>query len=170
MEKYFYSIDGLELASNIQEIFPSLPVILLNSVDANYISSSIHCAGYLTKPITVSKLYHVFLSIFSVPQSTPLTNIVQRNSDFASSYPFQILIVEDNTVNRQILLLMLERLGYIGDAVANGLEDVNALNQQAYDLIFMDIQMPIMDGLTACQHIRQMPDRDPWIIGVSKCL
>ncbi|TYQ27374.1 response regulator [Pseudanabaena sp. UWO311] len=53
------------------------------------------------------------------------------------------------------------------DAVVNGLEGVNALKRQTYDLVLMDIQMPIMDGLTACQHIRQMPDRDPWIIGLS---
>jgi PAS domain S-box-containing protein len=168
IDQRLQSIDGLELATNIQEIFPSLPVILLTSVAATDISSSIHCAGYLTKPITASKLYHVFVSIFSSsPQSTNLINIVQLNSDFASSYPFQILIVEDNTVNRQILFLMLECLGYKADAVANGLEGVNALKQQAYDLVFMDIQMPIMDGLTACQHIRQMSDRDPWIIGLS---
>jgi PAS domain S-box-containing protein len=168
IDSHLQSIDGLELARNTQEIFPSLPVILLTSVEATDISSSIHFAGYLPKPITGSKLYHVFLSIFShVPQSTNLINIVQLNSDFASSYPFQILIVEDNPVNQQILLLMLERLGYQGDVVANGLEGVNAVKRQAYDLVFMDIQMPIMDGLTACQHIRQMPDREPWIIGLS---
>jgi PAS domain S-box-containing protein len=168
IDSHLQSIDGLDLARNIQEIFPSLPVILLTSVSTNNIPSSIDFAGYLTKPITSSKLYHVFLSIFSdVPQSTNLINIVQLNSDFASSYPFQILIVDDNAVNRQILLLMIERLGYIGDAVANGLEAVQALERQAYDLVFMDIQMPIMDGLTACGHIRQMPDREPWIIGLS---
>jgi PAS domain S-box-containing protein len=167
IDSHLQSIDGLELASNIQEIFPSLPVILLTSVAATDISSSLHFAN-LTKPITASKLYHLFLSIFSdVPQSTNLINTVQLNSDFASSYPFQILIVDDNAVNRQILLLMLERLGYKGDAVANGLEGVHALERQAYDLVFMDIQMPIMDGLTACGHIRQMPDREPWIIGLS---
>jgi PAS domain S-box-containing protein len=168
IDRHLQSIDGLELARNIQEIFPSLPVILITSVSATDVSSSIHFAGHLTKPITASKLYHLFLSIFSdVPQSTNLINIVQLNSNFASSYPFQILIVDDNAVNRQILLLMLERLGYKGDAVANGLEGVHALERQVYNLVFMDIQMPIMDGLTACQHIRQMSDRDPWIIGLS---
>jgi len=95
-----------------------------------------HFAGYLTKPITASKLYQVFSNLFSteISQSTNPINIFQLNGDFASRYPFQILIVEDNSVNQQILLLMLERLGYKGDAVANGLEAVNALERQSYDL------------------------------------
>lgn len=89
------------------------------------------------------------------------------NSEFAKQNPFRILIVEDNLVNQQILLLMLERLGYDVFAVSNGIEAVNLLKEQSYDLIFMDIQMPIMDGLTACSIIRKMPDRHPWIVGLS---
>ncbi|MFM7600963.1 MAG: response regulator [Pseudanabaena sp.] len=162
-------IDGLDLARNIKELFPPFPIILLNSVADIDFPSSISFAGYLTKPITGSKLYQVFSNLFSpeTSQETNQINIFQLNSNFASRYPFQILIVEDNSVNQQILLLMLERLGYKGDAVANGLEAVNALERQSYDLVFMDIQMPIMDGLTACQHIRRMPERNPWVIGLS---
>jgi PAS domain S-box-containing protein len=171
IDRHLQSIDGLDLARNIKEIFPSLPSILLTSVTATDLPDSLQFAfaRYLIKPITASKLYQLFLSLFSTDtsQSNNLINISQLNSNFASLYPFQILIVEDNSVNQQILLLMLERLGYQGDAVANGLEAVNALERQAYDLVFMDIQMPIMDGLTACQNIRKMADRNPCIIGLS---
>jgi CheY-like chemotaxis protein len=89
------------------------------------------------------------------------------DSEFASQNPFEILIVEDNLVNRQILLLMLERLGYEVLAVNDGMEAVDLLERQFYDFIFMDIQMPVMDGLTACSHIRKNSDRQPWIIGLS---
>jgi PAS domain S-box-containing protein len=162
-------IDGLDLARNIQDLFPSLPIILLTSFTAIDIPSSIRVAGYLTKPITISKLYQVFLNLFLTDslQSINPINASYINSNFASLYPFQILIVEDNMVNQQILLLMLERLGYKADAVANGLEAVNAFERQSYDLVFMDIQMPIMDGLMACQHIRRKSRCNPWVIGLS---
>ena len=133
IDRHLQSIDGLDLARNIQELFPTLPIILMTSVADIDVPISINCAGYLTKPITASKLYQVFSNLFlpDTSQSTNSSNVFQLNSDFARRYPFQILIVEDNSVNQQILLLMLERLGYKGDAVANGLEAVNALERQS---------------------------------------
>jgi CheY-like chemotaxis protein/HPt (histidine-containing phosphotransfer) domain-containing protein len=169
IDRHLLSVDGLDLASNIQEIFPTLPIIIMTSVVDTITSDSTDLAGYLTKPITSSKLYQLFLNLFSTvdAQPTHLLESFQLSSNFATEYPFKILIVEDNSVNQQILLLMLEHLGYTGDTVNNGLEAVNALKSQVYDLVFMDIQMPIMDGLTACQQIRQLPERSPWIIGLS---
>ena len=170
VERHLQSLDGFDFASNIQEVFPDLPIIIMTSVVDTSISSSTHLAGYLTKPITSSKLYQLFLNLFATADAQPpnhLFDSFQLSSNFANEYPFKILIVEDNSVNQQILSLMLESLGYRGDTVGNGLEAVNALERQNYDLVFMDIQMPIMDGLTACQHIRQLAERNPWIIGLS---
>lgn len=161
------SVDILELARNIHDIFPSLPLILLSSVSNNNCPSPHLFSEYLIKPITTSKLYQAFLNIFVIEHPIKLQPSFVFDSDFANKHPLRTLIVEDNSVNQQILLLMLERLGYQGDAVSNGLEAVYALERQAYDLVFMDIQMPIMDGLTACQRIRQLAERNPWIIGLS---
>lgn len=77
-----------------------------------------------------------------------------------------ILLAEDNLVNQRVALLMLKKLGYKADAVANGLEVLQALEHQPYDLIFMDVQMPEMDGLEAAKRISQLRDR-PRIIAIT---
>jgi signal transduction histidine kinase/CheY-like chemotaxis protein/HPt (histidine-containing phosphotransfer) domain-containing protein len=176
-------IDVLELAKSIQEIFPDLDLILLTPINVvlnenNYPTCFRDC---ITKPISTSKLYQVFLNVFSnqkdttfPPQNPPLipqpsceTDNIVGDENFAKCYPFQILIVEDNPVNQRILLLMLENLGYQADIVDNGKKAVNNFLSRPYDLIFMDIQMPIMGGLDATKSIRQTPNRQPRIIGLS---
>jgi CheY-like chemotaxis protein len=142
--------------------------------------SSINFTACITKPISASKLHQAFINIFAPKSPTtltdnPLTDIPLTHSlstpmldiNFAQQYPFQILLVEDNLVNQQILLLMLEKLGYVCEAVDNGLEAVKAMEHQSYNVIFMDIQMPIMDGLKASRNIRQLSISQPWIIGLS---
>jgi len=81
----------------------------------------------------------------------------------------KILLVEDNAFNQKVALLMLKKLGYKADAVENGQEAVNRLSEQAYDLIFMDIQMPIMDGRTATKIIREnsASKTKPWIVALT---
>ena len=81
----------------------------------------------------------------------------------------QILLAEDNVVNQKVALLMLEELGYRADLAGNGLEVLEALHRQPYDVIFMDVQMPEMDGLTAAEHIclQWNPQSRPYIIAMT---
>ena len=78
-----------------------------------------------------------------------------------------ILIAEDNPVNQRVAQLMLQRLGHRTDLAANGREVLRALEDRAYDLVLMDIQMPEMDGIEATKHIRSRWPQGPKIIAIT---
>lgn len=81
----------------------------------------------------------------------------------------KILLVEDNNVNQMVANRMLQRLGYVSDIASNGKEAVEAVESISYDIVFMDISMPEMDGLTACAHIRANKEitKQPVIIAMT---
>lgn len=83
--------------------------------------------------------------------------------------PLRILIAEDNVVNQKVAVAMIQKLGYRADVVVNGLEAVEAVRRQPYDVVFMDIQMPVLDGLDATRQIRaEHPDgRRPRIVALT---
>jgi CheY-like chemotaxis protein len=81
----------------------------------------------------------------------------------------RILVAEDNLINQKVALHMLEQLGYRADAVANGVEVLDALERQPYDIVFMDLQMPERNGLGATRDIRRLlePERQPYIVALT---
>jgi CheY-like chemotaxis protein len=91
------------------------------------------------------------------PQQTAIENKTE----------LKILLAEDNKVNQKVASLTLKKLGYIADIANNGLEVLAMLENQFYDVILMDMQMPEMDGVTATKIIRQLDQPQPWIIAIT---
>jgi CheY-like chemotaxis protein len=81
-----------------------------------------------------------------------------------------IILAEDDPLNRKVSLLMLKKLGMMADVAANGLEVLQALEGQLYDLVLMDIEMPEMDGIEASRIIRQRWSHGPKIIVITSCI
>ena len=79
----------------------------------------------------------------------------------------RILLAEDNAINQKVALQMLKKIGYEADVAANGQEVLSAMELQPYDLILMDVQMPVMDGIEAARKVRERWKNGPKIIAIT---
>ncbi|GAC1496867.1 MAG: hypothetical protein NVS2B14_10860 [Chamaesiphon sp.] len=103
-----------------------------------------------------STFYFTIVVTASTTQiDTPIQELTQDIPQLAQELPLRILLAEDNRVNQQVALLTLEAMGYQADVANHGLEALQALRRQRYDVVLMDLQMPEMDGLTASRLIKQ---------------
>jgi CheY-like chemotaxis protein len=153
-------MDGLTLATEIRKQFgpQNLPLIMLSSLGP--IGRNMETAQFaasLMKPIKPSHLYDVLVGVVAGQPDKPRQDIAPQKLDgqMGQTHPLQILLAEDNLVNQKVMQNILERLGYRADIAINGVEVLNALNCQAYDVVLMDVQMPEMDGVEATRCIRE---------------
>jgi PAS domain S-box-containing protein len=165
MDSLMPGLDGIETARIIrQDLHLDIPIILMTSFgreterrDAEKVGVN----GFLIKPINQSALYNALLDAFG-KESLSTSERKQKMTTKASLYKqrlkgARILVAEDNITNQQIALAILEDAGINVQIAKNGKEALNALRDQTFDAVLMDIQMPEMDGYEATICIRKDP-------------
>ena len=151
-------MDGIRLAQNIREHQAHVPIILLSSVGDEYKKNHTQLfSAVMTKPIKQQVLYkHIFAGL----QHQGRLTIDGRQGpsrlpeDLSTTFPLEILVAEDNEINQQVILYILQKIGYAPTIVANGQEAIDAAADTPFDIVFMDLQMPEVDGLEATRLIR----------------
>lgn len=151
-------MDGLLLAKKIKAIskLNAMPLILLAPLGKQpEEQQKAWFTARLTKPIKASLLHETLEACLKSPSQKERQHLngAVFDDQMFKQYPLRILLVEDNKINQKVALNMLKRLGYQATVAENGRLALNALEQEDFDLIFMDIQMPEMDGLEATKHI-----------------
>lgn len=165
-------MDGLMLTRELRKIesFKARPIILLTSLGRREVGADdMEFAAYLTKPLKPSALLDALTDIFArhivTPKAAPAKPIV--DSEMAHKHPLRILLAEDNAVNQKLALRILEQMGYRADVASNGIEAIESMERQPYDVILMDVQMPELDGLEAARRIRQKKLSQPYIVAMT---
>jgi signal transduction histidine kinase/DNA-binding response OmpR family regulator/sensor domain CHASE-containing protein len=163
-------MDGVMLAREIRKKFSyeELPLIMLTSVGYNTDSGELRklFSHYVNKPIKHTQLSEILLKVLSPSAKAPAAPKKSKEelSQISKRYPFNILVAEDNIINQKLIRNVFELLGYKMDIAANGIEALDSLKRKNYNLIFMDIQMPEMNGYEATSIIIQRRKEDRPII------
>ncbi|MCK5034588.1 MAG: response regulator [Candidatus Sabulitectum sp.] len=153
-------MDGEELGQRIiQDRKIETPrMVMMSSIGARGDEARLQKLGfsaYLTKPVKQSRLFECLVNLCNTVKEVKEASSLNPNDSRESLKPdLKILIAEDNSINQLVAIRIIEKLGYEADVAMNGKEALEMLRKQAYDIVLMDCQMPIMDGYEATRIIR----------------
>ena len=155
-------MNGIEVTRQIRSLNDDTPIIILTAYDWSDIEAEAKAAGvtaFCSKPMFLSDLRDTLLTAIGHMQTAEEQDILPgKNADFCGRH---ILLVEDNELNREIAIEILHEYGFLVDTAENGavaVEKIRTSDPGRYDLVLMDVQMPVMDGCTATQRIRALKD------------
>jgi CheY-like chemotaxis protein len=125
----------------------------------------------VTRPLKASALLNALMTTLGGARTPVAPQVPWVGTPFDAGTPaaLRVLVAEDNPVNQKVAAKLLARLGYRADVVSDGSEALDALGRQSYDVVLMDVQMPVMDGLDATRAIRETidADRQPRIVAMT---
>ncbi|WP_020674743.1 hybrid sensor histidine kinase/response regulator [Geopsychrobacter electrodiphilus] len=162
LDMHMPEMDGFEVAREIQQDpdFKALKKIMLTSVGLRgdgQMAREVGINAYLTKPVRQTEFFSAMVSVMNSKPDNCSPRLVTRHNlqDVTTQFDARVLVVEDNLVNQRVAKGMLSLFGCQINVVDNGQQALEAINSGSYELVFMDCQMPVMDGYQATAEIRK---------------
>ena|GEM_PF-425229 len=167
-------VDGYTLAAELRQHYSEhdLPILILTSMgEKGHNLGKLGISGVLSKPVKITPLFNALCKILGPGRINEAFDKHEADTEanLATTCPLHILVAEDNPVNQRVTDLLLQRLGYRAIIVANGLEVLDAVQRNPFDVILLDVQMPEMDGLDAARELcrRYAAGNRPWMIALT---